>query len=105
MRNLVGLFLKFSYLAPLQVKTIFQAQALSKLMVVLQTDTYGSAGTDIFATYEELVYAKKEKMHIYAVKMAPKVEEPGVQAMFNTLQGAPWSDKAAVDDKDGQALE
>lgn len=62
-------------------------------MVVLKSDTYGSAGTDIFATYEELVYAKKERMEIYVVGMAPRVKEPGVQAMLNTIQGSSCTEK------------
>ena len=58
---------------------IFQALATCSIMVVLQTATYGSAGTDVFATYEELVAARKEGIDIYVIKMAPRVKELGVQ--------------------------
>jgi hypothetical protein len=39
----------------LQVSVIFQALAYCKLFIVLQSETYGSPGMDIFATCEELV--------------------------------------------------
>jgi hypothetical protein len=59
-------------------------------MVVLQSETYGSPGTDIFATYEELKQALGDKIPIYVLKMAPQVEQPGVRAMLRSLQGATW---------------
>uniref|UniRef100_A0A7R9VEH2 TIR domain-containing protein n=1 Tax=Chlamydomonas euryale TaxID=1486919 RepID=A0A7R9VEH2_9CHLO len=72
------------------VKTIFRALEYSKLMVVLMSATYGSPGSDVFATYEELTFAKKERMAIFVIKMVDRVKEAGVQAMLNPLQGSKW---------------
>ena len=56
------------------------------------------------------MFAKKEDMPIYLVKMVPKVKEPGVQAMLNTLQGTGWasdgdSEEAVAADPDGRQLQ
>ena len=42
-------------------------------MVVLKSKTYGSPGTDVFATAEELIAAKKNETPIYVISMVNKV--------------------------------
>ena len=69
-----------------QVKAIFKALGRCRIMVIFQTATYGSEGSDVFATYEELMAAKKERIPIYVVKMAPKVAELGVQVHVVTVR-------------------
>ena len=42
-------------------------------MVVLKTQAYGSPGTDVFATAEELVAAKRDGTSIYVISMVDRV--------------------------------
>ncbi|KAF5826529.1 hypothetical protein DUNSADRAFT_2821 [Dunaliella salina] len=68
------------------VRTITAALHAAQLVVVLATPTYGSPGTDSFATAEELSYAKRKKKMLYVVPMAEEWEDPTTDVLLGMIQ-------------------
>ncbi|KAF5836740.1 ankyrin repeat-containing domain protein [Dunaliella salina] len=73
------------------VQTIAEALRASTLVAVLATPTYGSRGTDSFATSEELNFALRKRKLLYVVPMAEEWENAATDLLLGNIQkGAQW---------------